>query len=260
MYASWGLDFVKVDDLSVPYHFKEIEMIRKAIDNTGRKIVLSTSPGETPIQNAKHVESHANMWRIVGDFWDNWNQLKEHFAVCNRWSPYIGTGHFPDADMLPLGRIGIRAERGDNRMSAFTKDEQTTLMSLFAIFRSPLMFGGNLPDNDEFTLSILTNPEVLYVNQHSENNKQLFNNNDLIVWTADDPKTGDKFLALFNATEKSVAADSAKITVDFGLLGIKGTCTIKDLWSHKNLGSFSNAFAPVIKRYGSGLYRISVKK
>jgi len=73
MYASWGLDFVKVDDLSVPYHFKEIEMIRKAIDNTGRKIVLSTSPGETPIMNAKHIESHANMWRIVGDFWDTGN-------------------------------------------------------------------------------------------------------------------------------------------------------------------------------------------
>jgi len=260
MYASWGLDFVKVDDLSVPYHFKEIEMIRKAIDNTGRKIVLSTSPGETPIMNAKHIESHANMWRIVGDFWDNWKQLKEHFAVCNRWSPYIGTGHFPDADMLPLGRIGIRAERGENRMSALTKDEQTTLMSLFAIFRSPLMFGGNLPDNDEFTLSLLTNPEVLYVNQHSENNKQLFNNNDLVAWTADDLKTGDKFLAVFNARENYISADSAKITVDFGLLGLKGTYTIKDLWSHKNLGSFSNAFAPVIKRHGSGLYRISVKK
>ena len=268
MYASWGIDFVKVDDLSVPYHFKEIEMIRKAIDNSGRHIVLSTSPGETPIQNAKHIESHANMWRIVGDFWDNWKQLKEHFAVCNRWSPYIGTGHFPDADMLPLGRIGIRAERGDNRMCALTKDEQITMMSLFAIFRSPLMFGGDLPSNDDFTLSLLTNKEVLYVHQHSTNNKQLFNNKDLVAWTADDPKTGDKFLAVFNATDKPkgvennaiLKGDSAKLSVTFDELGLKGKVTITDLWSHKRLGDFNNEFSPVIIRHGSGLYRITVKK
>ena len=202
LYASWGVDFIKIDDLSVPYHQSEIEMIRKAIDQTGRKIVLSTSPGETPIANAEHVKTHANMWRIVGDFWDNWTQLKEHFEVCNRWAPHIGNGHFPDADMLPLGRIGIRAERGDNRMCALSKDEQTTMMSLFAIFRSPLMFGGNLPDNDEFTLSLLNNKDVLYINKYSQNNHQLFRKDDLIAWVADDPKTGDKFLAVFNAQDQ----------------------------------------------------------
>src|ERR1035437_3793192 len=263
MYASWGIDFVKVDDLSVPYHFKEIEMIRKAIDNSGRQIILSTSPGETPIQNAKHVESHANMWRIVGDFWDNWKQLKEHFAVCNRWSPYIGTGHFPDADMLPLGRIGIRAERGDNRMNALSKDEQTTMMSLFAIFRSPLMFGGDLPSNDEFTLSLLTNREVLYINKYSQNNKQLFSKDDLIAWVADDRNTGDKFLALFNAQDQNKTndiKDEIKIPVNLEEIGIKGSCTIIDVWSNKSLGTFSKEFAPVIRRHASGLYRISVKK
>src|SRR5690606_33839634 len=80
LYASWGLDFVKVDDLSSPIYFtEEVEMIRKAIDGTGRKIVLSTSPGETPVDHAQHVQAHANMWRTVGDFWDNWPQLREHF-------------------------------------------------------------------------------------------------------------------------------------------------------------------------------------
>jgi alpha-galactosidase len=202
LYASWGVDFIKVDDLSVPYHQAEIEMIREAIDHTERPIVLSTSPGETPIENANHIKNHANMWRIINDFWDNWPQLKEEFEVCHRWSPYIGDGHFPDADMLPLGRIGIRAERGDNRMSGFTKDEQYTLMTLFAICRSPLMFGGDLPSNDEFTLSLLTNKEVLAVNKISSNNKQLFRKEDCIVWTADDPKTGDKFLAVFNTREQ----------------------------------------------------------
>lgn len=210
LYASWGLDFVKVDDLSVPYHQGEIEMIRGAIDHCGRKIVLSTSPGETPIENAEHVKTHANMWRIVGDFWDNWPQLKEHFEVCNRWAPHIGDGHFPDADMLPLGRIGIRAERGDNRMSAFSKDEQYTLMSLFSIFRSPLMFGGDLPSNDDFTLSLITNKEVLEVNKYSKNNRQLFRTNDLIAWAAEDTKSEDIFLAVFNAQDqKNVEEEKA---------------------------------------------------
>jgi hypothetical protein len=202
LYASWGVDFVKVDDLSSPYHKEEIEMIRKAIDNCGRKIVLSTSPGETPLQNADHIKRNANLWRIVGDFWDNWTQLKEHFDVCSRWSPHIGSGRFPDADMLPLGRIGIRAENGDDRMSRFSQDEQTTLMSLFAIFRSPLMFGGDLPSNDKFTLSLLTNRDILSINRYSRHNRQLFRHGDIVAWTADDPKTGDTYLAIFNAQDQ----------------------------------------------------------
>lgn len=211
LYADWGLDYVKIDDLSIPYHTGEIEMIRKAIDGCGREIVLSTSPGETPIANADHIKEHANLWRIVGDFWDNWPQIKEHFEVCDRWSPYIGTGHWPDADMLPLGRIGIRAERGDNRMCQLSQDEQITIMSLFSIFKSPLMFGGDLPSNDDFTLSLLTNEEVMDVNQHSTNNKQLFRNDDLIAWTATDPKNDDKFLAVFNASDQKFVNEKKAI-------------------------------------------------
>jgi alpha-galactosidase len=202
LYASWGVDFIKVDDLSSPYHTDEIEMIRKAIDNCGRKMVFSTSPGETPIEQASHVQQQANMWRIVGDFWDNWPQLKEHFAVCRRWAPYIQPGSWPDADMLPLGHIAIRAERGNDRMSQLTRDEQITLMTLFAIFRSPLMFGGDLPGNDDFTLSLLTNKEVLAILKNSTNNHELFSDNDRVAWTADDPVTGDKILALFNIADQ----------------------------------------------------------
>ena len=208
LYASWGLDFVKVDDLSEPYHKPEVEMIRKAIDKSGRKIVLSTSPGETPIVEARHVAANANMWRTVGDFWDSWEQLKEHFEVCNRWAPHIAPGAWPDADMLPLGRLGIRAERGNDRMTRFTRDEQTTLMTLWSIFRSPLMFGGDLPSNDAFTLGLLTNQNVLAVHQRSTHNRQLFRRGDLVGWTADDPATGDKFLALFNAQDQELAPES----------------------------------------------------
>ncbi|WP_281636594.1 NPCBM/NEW2 domain-containing protein [Flavobacterium marginilacus] len=211
LYASWGLDFVKIDDLSSPIYFEgEIDIIRKAIDRTGRKIVLSTSPGETPIAHADHVQKSANMWRTVGDFWDSWQQLKDHFEVFERWNKWRAYGAYPDGDMLPLGRIGIRAERGDPRMTAFTKDEQYTLMTLWSIFKSPLMFGGNLPDNDPFTLSLLTNKNVLKVLNESTNNKTLFTDKDKAAWIADDPKTGAKYLAVFNTVDQiSISEEKA---------------------------------------------------
>ena len=212
LYASWGLDFVKVDDLSSPIYFaEEIEMIRKAIDRTGRKIVLSTSPGETPITHADHVQKNANMWRTVGDFWDSWQQLKEHFEVFERWNKWRSYGAYPDGDMLPLGRIGIRAERGDPRMTAFTRDEQYTLMSLWTIFKSPLMFGGSLPDNDPFTLSLLTNKNVLKVLNKSINNKPLFRDEDKAAWIADEPGTGAKYLAVFNTVDQQVTIEEKAV-------------------------------------------------
>jgi hypothetical protein len=256
LYSSWGVDFLKIDDLSSPYHTEEIEMIRKAIDRTGRKIVLSASPGPTPVERINHIRQNANMWRTVGDLWDNWPQLKEEFRVLDLWAPYVSPGAWPDGDMLPLGHIGIRAERGNDRMSKLTKDEQYTLMTLFAIFRSPLMFGGDLPGNDEFTLSLITNKDVLKVNQHSINGKQLFSENDLIAWTADDPDTGDKYLALFNVSDKNTQQKQVMMTVKFDLLGLKGTHEVKDLWNGEGVGKFINEFTRTIKPHGAGLYRI----
>lgn len=260
MYAAWGVDFIKCDDLSRPYHAAEIEMLRKAIDRTGRKIVLSTSPGETPLKDAAHVQAHANMWRTVDDFWDNWKHLKDHFDVFDRWNPYRAPGAWPDGDMLPLGRIGIRAERGNNRMTAFTRDEQYTLMTLWTIFRSPLMFGGDLPSNDSFTLSLITNKNVIRVLQHSTHNKPLFNRNGLVAWIADDDKTKDKYLAVFNANDKTDAASvGLPVPVSLSELGIKGGCTITDLWQGKSLGGITGEFAPVVNYHGAGLYKLAAR-
>lgn len=199
MYADWGVDFVKIDDLSRPYHTAEIEMIRNAIDNCGRPIVLSISPGETPVERVEHVKTHANMWRTVDDFWDNWSQLNYQFQICAKWAPYIAPGTWPDADMLPLGKISIRGERGAERWTNFTADEQYTMMNLWTIFKSPLMFGGDLPQNDDATNALLTNRDVLYMHHYSAANRQLDRSlDDIVTWTADDPANGDKFVALFN--------------------------------------------------------------
>ena len=256
LYASWGVDYVKVDDLSRPYHHGEISMIRKAIDQSGRPMVFSTSPGATPLKWANHVVNHANMWRICDDFWDNWKMLEPQFKRCADWAPYIGEGHWPDADMLPLGHIALRAERGTDRMTGFTKPEQYTLMNLWAMFRSPLMFGGDLPTNDEFTLSLLTNDEVLAVNQNSAKNKQLKAENGLIVWTADIPGTEDKYVAFFNINDSG----TSEISVTLAELGVTGNYTVKELWSKEDKGSVADKFTVSVEPHASVLVRFSKVK
>lgn len=256
LYASWGVDFVKVDDLSRPYHHGEIAMIRKAIDQCGRPMVFSTSPGATPLEQGGHVLNHANMWRICDDFWDNWDMLKPQFKRCADWAPFIGTGHWPDADMLPLGHIALRAERGNDRMTGFTKAEQYTLMNLWSIFRSPLMFGGDLPTNDDFTLSLLTNDEVLAVNQHSAGNKELKSENGLIVWMANIPESDDKYVAFFNINDEG----NSDISVTLSELGISGTYSVKDLWTKEDKSFDSDTFTVTVEPHASVLVRFSKSK
>jgi alpha-galactosidase len=199
LYAGWGVDFLKVDDISRPYdevQKLEIEAIRRAITKTGRPIVLSLSPGDTPLDRSAHVADHANMWRISDDFWDNWASLRSQFKRLHDWTPHRRPGAWPDADMLPLGAVKF------GRPTLFSRDEQFTLMTLWSIARSPLMHGGDLTKTDDFTLSLLTNDEVLAVNKRSENNRQLFRTADsLIAWVADVPGSADKYVALFNARE-----------------------------------------------------------
>ena len=282
--ASWDLDFVKVDDLSSPYHQAEIEAIRKAIDKTGRAIVLSTSPGGTPVNQGEHIQTHANMWRISGDFWDSWGALYAQFARFNSWTPYRAPGHWPDADMIPFGNV--RAWQTRDNWTHFTKDEQFTLMTMWCIGRSPLILGGNLPKNDDFTLSLLTNDEVIAVNQNSANNHQLFNTNNQVAWVADVPGSKDKYLAVFNtspppptgrgrrgpppaveladnlagtnaAAATASGTEPVKISVSLADLGISGSARVRDLWTHTDLGAVTGEFAPVINSHGAGLYRVS---
>ena len=227
LYASWGVDFVKIDDLSAPYyHQDEIELIRNAIDHCGRPIVLSTSPGETPIANADHVSSHANMWRMVNDVWDQWNDLVHLMDVAQKWYPYIGNGTWPDCDMIPLGHIAIRGERGKDRMTRLTHDEQYSLMTFFCIFRSPLFFGGDLPTMDDFTLSLLTNRKVLEMHEQSEGVRQLFLRNGQLAIASNNKSHKASYLALFNLSDST-----QKMKVDLKTNRIQRRNIVEDLWS-----------------------------
>lgn len=163
--AEWGVDFVKVDDIAAPtYHAREVELIRHAIDATGRPIVLSLSPGPAPLEHGAHLQAHANQWRVCNDFWDTWPQLRDNLANLVMWAPYARAGAWPDADMLPVGRIGLRNFDGGGRGerdTRFTRDEQMLMLTAWSCARSPLILGADLRRLDDWTLRLLTNPEVL---------------------------------------------------------------------------------------------------
>jgi alpha-galactosidase len=252
LYASWGVDFIKVDDLSHPYHQGEVELIRNAIDRVNRPIVLSTSPGETPFEKADHVSTHANMWRMVGDVWDVWKDIPNLMKVAQKWYPYITPGSWPDCDMIPLGHIAIRGERGEPRMTRLTINEQYVLMTFFTIFRSPLMFGGDLPGTDPFTFSLLTNTEVLKMHRESTGVRQLFQQDGKVAVTSHHPKTGATYLALFNLNDKG----NAELSVNLADLGINGSCKMTELWSGKKLGKCSGTLTRSLAPHSAVLYML----
>lgn len=259
LYASWGVDFVKVDDIANtefspqnPYSAeKEIEMIRAAIDRSGRDMVLSLSPGPAPLNKAEHLSENANMWRISGDFWDRWDKLLNMFSLCEKWYPYVKDGSFPDCDILPLGKLCIDGSyMGDmGRDSGFTKEEQKTMMTLWAVFRSPLFFGGELRLTDNYTLSLVTNPEVINVNQNSEKPLFVYNKGGIAVWqTKIENCTA---VAVFNLSD-----EEKHYKLSFLDLGIENVRAVRDLWARKDIPKCENDVTVSLKPHSSAFFEI----
>lgn len=253
LYAGWGVDYIKADDIARPAHRGEIGALHRAIQKTGRPIVLSLSPGPAMVKDLAFLQENANLWRISDDFWDEWRLLRQNFILMSIWGGVGRPGAWPDADMLPLGRIGIRAERGDDRRTRFTRDEQRTLMSLWSIAQSPLMFGGDLPSNDEFTLSLITNDEVLEVDQKGSHGSALSEGGASVVWTADAPGSKAKYVAVFNVGD----ARPIDIRVDWGSLGMPARCTLRDLWERKEAGAIEGGYTFHVAPHASGLYKVT---
>lgn len=259
LYASWGVDFVKVDDIANtefspqnPYSAeKEIEMIRAAIDRSGRDMVLSLSPGPAPLNKAEHLSENANMWRISGDFWDRWDKLLNMFSLCEKWYPYVKDGSFPDCDILPLGKLCIDGSyMGDmGRDSGFTKEEQKTMMTLWAVFRSSLFFGGELRLTDNYTLSLVTNPEVINVNQNSEKPLFVYNKGGIAVWqTKIENCTA---VAVFNLSD-----EEKHYKLSFSDLGIENVRVVRDLWARKDIPKCENDVAVSLEPHSSEFFEI----
>jgi hypothetical protein len=247
LYASWGVDFVKMDDMSRPYdaHAPEIEAAHKAILATKRPILLSLSPGETPVIRGDHVRRHAQMWRISDDFWDEWSMLAAQFVRLENWTPHRAPGGWPDADMLPLGRLAL-----GQRDTKFTPDEQRTLMTLWSIARSPLIMGGDLRHLDAPTLALLTNPEVIAVNQASHDNQPHYIADDHPVWSAKAAK-GGHYVALFNTGKTS-----GPVSLPLGTLGLNRPVRVRDLWARTDLPMANRILTRTIPSHGAELLHI----
>ncbi|MEV4847492.1 alpha-galactosidase [Micromonospora matsumotoense] len=249
--AGWGVDFVKIDDIAAPtYRQSEVDGYRLAIQHSGRPMVLSLSPGATPLSAGPHVQTNAHMWRIVNDLWDNWSSLDALFDQLRNWTPYRKTGAWPDPDMIPIGRLSKYGPVGSPRYSNLTADEQRTLMTLWVINRAPLMWGGNLVENRAAELALMTNSAVLAVDQRSANNRQLTGGTRQ-VWIADVPDSTDRYVALFNRE-----GAAATVSMNLADLGI-GSATATDLWSGAALGTSTGTFSRSLPAHGAGLYRLT---
>jgi alpha-galactosidase len=262
LYADWGVDFVKIDCIAAdPYKGDEIQMFSDALRRTGRPMVLSLSPGPAPLEKAADLREYANMWRISGDVWDHWRQwpkqnwsqgLLGQFTLAANWAKYVGGGHWPDADMLPLGHLGPRPGNGKERESAFTPAEQRTLMTLWAMFRSPLIMGGNLTRMDARTTALLTNEEVIAVNQQSSNGRAVINNGKQAVWVAKGRAPREVYVALFNLSDQPQT-----ISYPVQSLGMSTSGAVRDLWERKDLGK-KDLLKAALEPHASVLYRITL--
>ena len=261
LYASWGVDFVKVDDIANteykphdPYSARgEIELIRNAIDNCGRAMVLSLSPGPAVVNEAFHLSQNANMWRMTGDFWDHWDKLYNMFERCEKWAPHVKTGCWPDCDMLPLGKISKNCScLGDrDRYTNFTFDEQKTMLTLWAIFRSPLILGGELRENRPEDLEVITNKDIIGINQYSSCNQQLRRNRNEAVWTCLD-KNGKRVVALFNLTD-----EEKEITVSLKEVGCHGDYMATELWTKETVRITDGTVTEAVAPHGVKIFRIN---
>ena len=253
LYASWGVDFIKADDMgSHLYQPAEMKALSLAMRKPGRSMVLSISPGPAPVSEAEFFEKYAQMWRISDDFWDDSKLLRRQFDYTRDWAPFVGkNGTWPDADMLPLGKLRVTAKEGGGTPTKFTPDEQQTVMTLWSIFRSPLIFGGDLPSNDAATTALITNEEVLQVDQNSHGGREALEHGNIRAWVADGAKPGERYVAVFNLGE----ADE-DVSLRWPQLGIDAqTVEVRDLWQHQPLGSTEGVHVR-LRAHACVLYKI----
>ncbi len=252
LYHQWNASFLKIDDLSRPYHEAEIHAIRRAMNHFLPKAVLSASPGATPVDKAVDISHNANMWRIRDDFWDNWGELDNMFDLVAAWKGFAGPGHWPDCDMICLGRIGLRSVGGP-RFTHFTMDEQRTLMSLWALAPSPLILGMNLTQLDPWTLSLIANPAALAISQDilGAQGARVSAAGPLEVW-AKPLHHGALAVGLFNRGNNN----NAVVTAKWSDLTLRGPHRVLDVWGHRALKPANGSLAMQVSGHGARLLRL----
>lgn len=262
LYAGWGVDYIKCDDICNTNLYSnnqysarhEIEMLAGAIQKCGRDIVLSLSPGPALIDKAWHYETYANMWRITDDFWDDWRLLKDMFRRCELWQKHVSKGCYPDCDMLPLGFLGKGF--GRERTTNFTGEEQRTMMTLWCLFGSPLMVGAELTKLDEWTLSLLTNREVLRMLTPDCRPGQICLDDRKAVWQAYNEKEDELYVALFNLSDE--AAEVSAAMEDIGAASgekIGEGAEFLELWTKEEISAETGSLRAKLPAHGCSVYR-----
>ena len=251
LYASWGVDFIKCDDIcrELPNEEPEMIMLSQSLNDCGRDMVLSLSPGPALLEKAELYKQVSNMWRITDDFWDDWKLLYAMFERAEKWSIHTGAGHYPDADMLPIGPL--RQDYDKSNRTKFTMDEQITMMTLWSIFRSPLMIGGEMTGFDEFTMGIITNDAVLKMHRESRHAHQVFrreiNGIEHVVWCASGSE-GGLYAAVFNVGE-----ENSEISIPLEELEIYHPVNATELWSGQK-GTFADSINVSVPKHGAMVF------
>lgn len=251
LYASWGVDFIKCDDIAreLPHEEEELILLSEALHGCGREMILSLSPGPALLEKAELYKQISNMWRITDDFWDQWELLYDMFGRAEKWCTHTGAGHWPDADMLPVGPL--RQDYDEKDWTKFTEDEQITMLTLWSIFRSPLMIGGEMTKFDKFTMNLLTNEEILRMHQEVRHSHQVWrreiNGVEHIVWMGISIE-GGIYIAVFNAGE-----EDSKISIALNELEIYNEVKGYELWSRENV-ALDGVLPVELKKHGAKAY------
>lgn len=269
-YSQWGVDFLKNDCVFGIHDFipDNIHSLAKSIQRLPKPITYSSSPGATTdidqeVLNAEIIASDVNMYRITGDDWDDWGDIDpDHFDAAAAMSSLIaveglgGKESFPDLDMLPLGRVSIPGDddksRTPFRASNLTQAEQKTLMTLWSIARSPLMFGGDATDlnDDNATMELLTHPEILTINQRTKDNSEVYRDEDTRIWSAKGKGVEALYLAIFNTAEEAR-------TVTYNFDGFD-KCKIEDVWANEDLGWVINLISVEVESHGAVALKLTL--
>jgi hypothetical protein len=215
--------------------------------------MFSTSPGPTSTSHGGNIAGNANLWRISGDFWDRWQKLNAQFDLLAEWQGAGGPGHWPDADMIPLGHIAIRSKiDGDPHWTHFTRTEQLTLISLWTLAPSPLMLGMNLPDNDDWTTALLTNPEVMALDQDAlakPARRMFVPGLNAELWVRE-LSGGAHAVGLFNRTDRPTSVD-----LEWAQAGFRNAPKVRDLWLRTDLAREKH-FTTTLPPHGCVLLRV----
>jgi hypothetical protein len=187
---------------------------------------------------------------MADDFWDSWKEMLKMFDYAKSWEGIGGPGHWPDCDMIQIGKISNRGPVGPERYSRFSEDELITHMTFWCIYRSPLMLGGNLPDNRALEDRLFSNEEVLQVNQEGSDPRQLYKQDGSMVWVSNAPG-GGKYVALFNISDVE-----KEVGVEVRQIGWKKAVKVRDLWMQQDMGTYKKEYRRKIPAHGAVLLKI----